>query len=313
MPNVNSALKEKIKETVPRPWLHRAKTFYQQQKVERSGLQTAWADAGTDPAWLSTPDLEALVLEYPTLEAESQLADYYAPGTLLERGTRRRALLQRVLGSAYDAAHEFLETGGADGMVGYALAQSGKRATTVDIRSDDFEPRAREAGVRFIEANVSELDLPDGCMDVVYSFDAFEHYEGPEAALREAIRLTRPGGHIYLRFGPLYRSPDGMHLGSRLGVPYAPVLFQKHTIDDYLVERGRDPINHEHCNEWTLAQFRRLFSSVGDQLELIESYDHRDLSAVDLIRRFPSCFRGKCQDLDEFLVAILEVLFRKRA
>ncbi len=88
----------------------------------------------------------------------------------------------------------------------------------------------REMGVSRFETPVIEhrdatdSGLPDASFDVVYSFDSFEHFDEPRAAVREAVRLLRPGGFLYISLHHI-SAEDGFHdiriiSGERDAVPY---------------------------------------------------------------------------------------------
>jgi ubiquinone/menaquinone biosynthesis C-methylase UbiE len=64
----------------------------------------------------------------------------------------------------------------------------------------------------FFHGNSKDL-LPDNSYDVIISYDSFEHFEYPEHILSEMIRLTRKGGKIIIKFGPIWKSPWGRHMG----------------------------------------------------------------------------------------------------
>jgi demethylmenaquinone methyltransferase / 2-methoxy-6-polyprenyl-1,4-benzoquinol methylase len=89
-------------------------------------------------------------------------------------------------------------------MVSSHLAKAGAQATALDLSDALFDDSVRDAGVRLVQADASDMPFADAEFDLVCSFNAFEHVTDPEAVLREAIRVTKPGGAIYLLFGPLY-------------------------------------------------------------------------------------------------------------
>jgi ubiquinone/menaquinone biosynthesis C-methylase UbiE len=306
------AAKSVIKAVVRPAILHWAKGLYQVQRLQRSDALKAFARAGTEPKWLGLEVLEALSREYPPV-SENEVKSQYSEQSLDQRAKERLLDLKRTLGPAFRNAMDFLEVGAGDGMIGAALLRERKRSTVSDVQKESLDARATAAGARFLECGAEQLPCEDQSFDVVYSFDAFEHFERPELALQELWRVVRPGGHVYLSFGPLYNSADGMHLGARLGIPYAPILHEKKTIDAFMVSQGKDPINHEYCNGWPLNRYRELFAGFRARFETVLYREHRDLSALELIRRFPTCFRSKHQDIDEFVVALIQVVFRKRA
>ncbi|MGH4023253.1 MAG: methyltransferase domain-containing protein [Pseudonocardiaceae bacterium] len=63
---------------------------------------------------------------------------------------------------------------------------------------------AREAGVDNVEfalGDVYALDAPDATFDVVHAHQVLQHLRDPVAALREMVRVTRPGGVVAARDG----------------------------------------------------------------------------------------------------------------
>lgn len=304
-------LKNKIKLYTPAPILNNAKRILQSYALRRSGVIDAFGAAIKEPRFLSLEDLRTLANEYPP-PAEKQISGGYSDAAIIQRAHVRRDMIKKALKRNYSLCRSFLEVGAADAMVARALLRDGKKVLATDIQDKTFDHRAKKDRVPFKIWSATALQAEDNSFDVLYSFDSMEHISDPETALAEAVRVVRPGGYIYLRFGPLYWSPYGMHLGSRLGVPYASVLFENKTIDTFVMACGRGPINHDHCNGWSLIQFRNLFCDRRDILEKRAYYEHWDLSGLDLIKRFPSCFRSKSEDIESFLVGVLEGLFQKK-
>lgn len=73
------------------------------------------------------------------------------------------------------------------------------------IGLDDYEesiilarPRLEAVGGRAIKTPLDRVDLPDSCATVVTMLDVLEHLDDDRAALREMIRLLRPGGILII-------------------------------------------------------------------------------------------------------------------
>lgn len=58
--------------------------------------------------------------------------------------------------------------------------------------------RARERGHRAEVANALDIRQPSGAFDLTFCAGVIHHTPDPSRALRELVRITAPGGHIYL-------------------------------------------------------------------------------------------------------------------
>jgi SAM-dependent methyltransferase len=226
---------------------------------------------------------------------EGRRAERRAARLLSRSGTRRKAW-------------RFLELGCDDGMVSHALARAGKEVVATDVAAEGFDPRLAEAGVEHRRMDPAHLDFPDGSFDVVFSFDALEHFADPVRTLDESARVCRPGGRIYHRSGPLYLSPHGRHAQRLVPVPYCQVLASEETLVELAHRRHGEAVVLPEVNRWTLDAFRRLFERVSDRLELVFYRESRNLEHGDLIAEYPSCFRSRSHRFEDFVVETLEVL-----
>lgn len=85
------------------------------------------------------------------------------------------------------------------GGTGRALrALSPEEGLVVDA-SRPMLARARDRGIAVALGDAGRLPLADASTDAVLIVDAFHHLPDPDAALREAARVTRPGGVVVLR------------------------------------------------------------------------------------------------------------------
>ena len=197
-------------------------------------------------------------------------------------------------------------------MVSALLSKKETAATAIDVDAEGFDPRAPASGVRCELMDAAQLDLPSDHFDLVFSFDALEHIPRPDLALAEAIRVTRPGGVIYLHFGPLYRSADGLHAYEVIGIPYLQFLFERKVVDEFTEREGLQRIDYEQCNGWPLARFQELFEASDHALERLVYRERWDARHADMIARYPHCFRNETDRFDDLMIAYIEVAFRKR-
>jgi SAM-dependent methyltransferase len=248
--------------------------------------------------------LETLTLEYPVPP------DYgYGPAALEKRGRERANEVLRL--PAMRDTTSFLEVGCWDGMVGCALAQAGKSASGVDYRSAGFDQRAIDAGVDLRQMNAEALDFADNAFDAAFSYNAFEHFANPDRVLAEMIRVVKPGGLIWLVFGPLYLSPYGEHAYRIIPVPYCHVLWTESVLDDYTDRHGLPSLDYSHVNRWHLGRFRKLL-----MLAPMSQLHYREgmiLDHLDLIKRYPSCFKAKTTNFEDLIVDSITGLYRVEA
>jgi SAM-dependent methyltransferase len=111
---------------------------------------------------------------------------------------------------AYDgsvAGRTVVDVGGGSG---YFTADFRRRGAQAWL----FEPDVRELGEKPPEGAVVAdgylLPLRDGVADVTFSSNVLEHVADPQTFLSELVRVTRPGGLIYVSFTN-WLSPWGGH------------------------------------------------------------------------------------------------------
>ena len=99
---------------------------------------------------------------------------------------------------ARSSPHEggrLLDVGCGNAWSAYAFARRGFDVTGVDLNPDAFEP-PRHPNLLLRPGSVLHLPFPDATFDLVAAYQMLEHVPAPEAALREMLRVVRPGGTI---------------------------------------------------------------------------------------------------------------------
>ncbi len=102
------------------------------------------------------------------------------------------------------AGSRVIDVGCGRGDDAIALAQlvgTSGRAVGVDqsaVMLAAARSAAQDAGVtaEFVEADAASLPFPDGCFDACRIDRTLEHLQDPAAALRELVRVCRPGGRV---------------------------------------------------------------------------------------------------------------------
>lgn len=102
-----------------------------------------------------------------------------------------------------------LDVGGGAGY--FADAFRGAGATYVGLEPDAGEMTARgEPEPGTLRGSGEELPIRTGAVDVCYSSNVLEHVRHPWTMADEMVRVTKPGGLVYLSFTP-WLSPWGGH------------------------------------------------------------------------------------------------------
>ena len=114
-----------------------------------------------------------------------------------------------------------------------------------------------------------------------------------------------------MSFGPLYYSPFGEHAYYSITVPYCQILFPKDLLNDFAKQNGLTPIDFSHVNGWSLDDYENLWKKYNNILKIIKYDKLYNLEHLNLIRDYPSCFKGKSDNFNNFIVSTIEILFKK--
>jgi SAM-dependent methyltransferase len=80
----------------------------------------------------------------------------------------------------------------------------------VDVARQRFLERGLEGG--FLQADITDLPLPEGSVDLIFSEGALHHTNSTERGLKSLARLLKPGGrfmfYVYRKKGPLREFTD---------------------------------------------------------------------------------------------------------
>ena len=94
-----------------------------------------------------------------------------------------------------------LDVGTGTGPLAFALAPLVREVVGVDLVAELLEHDRAHAGdrfpnVKFVEGDVSHLDVEGGTFDLVCQRAVLHHVPRPELVLAEMTRATRPGGRL---------------------------------------------------------------------------------------------------------------------
>lgn len=106
--------------------------------------------------------------------------------------------------------------------------------------------------------------------DVIFSLDAFEHYNNPERILEHMRTLLKPGGRVIICFGPPWLHPYGGHLFSIF--PWSHLLFTEKAQIRWRADFKNDGATRFNevdggLNQMTIRQFRQLIAKSDFKME----------------------------------------------
>lgn len=102
-----------------------------------------------------------------------------------------------------------LDIGGGPGYFADAFTGAGARYAGIEPDAGELLARGHVAGDA-IRASGLSLPIQTGSVDIALSSNVLEHVPEPEAMADELVRITRPGGLVYLSWTP-WLSPWGGH------------------------------------------------------------------------------------------------------
>jgi len=110
-----------------------------------------------------------------------------------------------------------VEVGAGTGLFAGAFAALAPRSTIWAADLEDVmvdwmrahRPEVAEGRVVPLKAEETRVPLPDAWADLVYMINLHHELAEPEASYREALRLTRPGGHLLIVDWAARETPKG--------------------------------------------------------------------------------------------------------
>jgi arabinofuranan 3-O-arabinosyltransferase len=227
--------------------------------------------------------------------------------------------LHRLTGATPLFNRTVVDVGGGPGYFGEAFRTAGARVILVEPEAADplperldlpdelLDERERhERAVwpgRLLEGDTVAgdglaLPLPDDTFDLVFSSNVLEHVPDPRRFLDEAIRVTRPGGLVYVAF-TVWHSPWGGHETS----PWH-LVSGRYALERYTKRNGHPPKNVYGTSMFPVG--------VGQVLRLLKQRHDVDVVALEP-RYFPSWARliVRVPIVREFVTWNLVVLLEK--
>lgn len=169
----------------------------------------------------------------------------------------RLARLESALGRRV-AGCRLLNVGCGTGGFNVVAAQAGADAWGVDPAAEAVALTAvRSRGQRVLRGEAEALTFADGTFDVVYCYSALEHVADARQALREMIRVLRPGGVLYMHTPNRWACFEGHYkIGWIPGLPRWATRM-------YLAIRRRPAAFLDTLRPLTLRECRALLDAAG--------------------------------------------------
>lgn len=102
-----------------------------------------------------------------------------------------------------------LDIGGGPGYFADAFAAAGARYAGLEPDAGELNARGGVTG-DMVRGSGLQLPVADGSVDVAFSSNVLEHVPDPRRMAEEMLRVTRPGGIVFLSWTP-WLSPWGGH------------------------------------------------------------------------------------------------------
>ncbi len=166
----------------------------------------------------------------------------------LEPSSRRAIVLDAGCGAGYSALELFGDTLENVCYLGVDVSDA------VDVARTRFAERGLD-GAAFMQADITQLPIPDASVDAVFSEGVMHHTDSTQAALTALARKIRPGGsfmfYVYRRKGPI-----------------------REFTDDYIRDRLQDvPPDEAWAALEPLSQLGQALGELDVEVEIPESID----------------------------------------
>jgi ubiquinone/menaquinone biosynthesis C-methylase UbiE len=174
--------------------------------------------------------------------------------------------LELEVTAPYARGARVLELGCGTGLILARVAEVADKAVGIDL-SEGMAQHARERGLDVHIGSVCDLPFDADEFDLTYSFKVLAHVPDIGTALREAARVTRPGGHLLLEF---YNPWSLRYLAKKVAGPQ-PI--------------GDDRTEADIPTRWDSP--RAIQKLLPPNVELVDFYGVRVLTPVASAHRIP--------------------------
>lgn len=158
----------------------------------------------------------------------------------------------------FNSDRRILDVGTSAGGFMQVAEKHGWKAEGIEPFPDDVR-RCREKGLSVIHGVAESLPFPENSFDVVHTSHVFEHLEDPLKAAKEALRVLKPGGLLFIEI-PNQLDNFGFH---------RDILFRR------VQQRKRDISSIHHLWFFGRETLGELYRRAGfDEIKILNKY-HR--------------------------------------
>jgi SAM-dependent methyltransferase len=159
------------------------------------------------------------------------------------------------------AGRKVLDVGSGLGLYVQHFSALGAQAHGVDLDAERVAI-ARRTNPLIQQGSAESLPYPDGYFQVVFSNEVLEHVDNDAQAVREALRVLAPGGHLALYV------PNRLYLFETHGFYWRNKYhFGNIPLINYLPDRWRNRLC-PHVRAYTRGQLRALFTELPGRIVL---------------------------------------------
>jgi ubiquinone/menaquinone biosynthesis C-methylase UbiE len=209
------------------------------------------------------------------------------------------------IGSGHGGISCFMAAVGARSVVGIDVSSSALNYARrfAALTSERYAPDYR-LPVEFLLMSADRMSFPDAQFDLVLADNAFEHFTDPEAVMREAYRVLRPGGGLLVPVFSSILSKNALHLKHGLKLPWTNLFFSEKTIIRAMYrlakdnpklyelypglagnpQRVRDLRRYKDLNDITYRRFKQMAARTGFR---VESFSPGGMRVSRVLGRLP--------------------------
>lgn len=147
---------------------------------------------------------------------------------------------------------------GSEAPLSFFLTKKGAKVIAGDVTKEivnQAKKFSKKADIRVFDAE--KLPFKNKEFDFTFMMDVLEHVQNPDRAIKEAVRVTKEDGKIFLEYSPFYSYPTGHHLYG-LGLPkgFLPFQFMPRNLTKNIVLKSK--VNEKDTPEFLFWQFDNL-------------------------------------------------------